>query len=87
MRVTPGCSEAEVVSPIEIRPRWGGAAPLHAVRAVYRSPRGTIASAWRRLKDGAVEVTVTIPANTRGRVILPSGPHAIEAGTYRFTVR
>ena len=70
---------------IEIRPRW--AAPLAAVRAVYRSPRGTIASAWRRLGNGAIEVTVTIPANTRGRVILPSGPQAIEAGTYRFTVR
>jgi alpha-L-rhamnosidase len=70
---------------IEIRPRW--AAPLAAVRAVYRSPRGRIASAWRRLGNGAIEVTVTIPANTRGRVILPSGPQAIEAGTYRFTVR
>jgi alpha-L-rhamnosidase len=72
-------------STIEIRPRW--AAPLDAVRAVYRSPRGTIASAWRRLKNGAVEVTVTIPANTTGRVVLPSGPVAIEAGTYRFIVR
>jgi alpha-L-rhamnosidase len=70
---------------IEIRPRW--AAPFAAVRAVYRSPRGTIASAWRRLGNGAIEVTVTIPANTSGRVILPSGPQAIEAGTYRFTVR
>ena len=71
---------------IEIRPRW--AAGLDSVRAVYRSPRGAIASAWRRLKNGSVEVTVTIPANTRGRVILPSRPPVpIEAGTYRFTVQ
>ena len=71
---------------VEIRPRW--AAPLDSVRATYRSPRGTIASAWRRLKNGSIEVTVTIPANTTGRVYLPSRPPAaIEAGTYRFTVR
>jgi alpha-L-rhamnosidase len=71
---------------IEIRPRW--AAGLDSVRAVYRSPHGTIASAWRRLRNGSTEITVTIPANTTGRVVLPSGPPiAIEAGTYRFTVR
>jgi alpha-L-rhamnosidase len=63
---------------IEIRPRW--AAPLDSVRAVYRSPRGAIASAWRRLKSGAVEVTVTIPANTTGRVVLPvERPEAVVA--------
>ena len=69
---------------MEIRPRWS--ASLASVRAVYRSPRGTIASAWRRLRNGAVEVTVTIPANTTGRVILPSGAKTIAAGTYRFVV-
>jgi alpha-L-rhamnosidase len=70
---------------VEIRPRWD--AGLDSARATYHSPRGPIASAWRRLKNGSIEVTVTIPANTRGRVVLPSGPVAIEAGTYRFVVR
>ena len=70
---------------IAIRPRWS--APLTSVRAVYHSPRGVIASAWRRLENGSIEVTVTIPANTAGRVYLRTGPVSVEAGTYRFVVR
>jgi alpha-L-rhamnosidase len=63
---------------IEIRPRW--ATPLDSVRAVYHSPRGAIASAWRRRRDGSVEVTVTIPANTTARVVLPAAhPGAVSA--------
>ena len=38
--------------------------------ATYRSVRGPIASAWRRRRDGAVAVTVTLPAGTGGRVVL-----------------
>ncbi len=57
-------------SRVEIRPRWS--ATLDSARAMYRSPRGTIVSAWRRRPGGAVDVTVTIPANTSGRVILPA---------------
>ena len=72
-------------SVVEIRPRW--TAGLDSVRAVYRSPRGAITSAWRRLRNGTIEVNVTLPANTRGRVILPSGPRDIQAGAYRFIVR
>ncbi len=63
---------------IEIRPRW--TAPLDSVRAVYRSIRGPITSAWRRRADGSVAVTVTIPANTTGRVVLPTDrPAAVTA--------
>ncbi|HVO33930.1 MAG TPA: family 78 glycoside hydrolase catalytic domain, partial [Gemmatimonadales bacterium] len=73
-------------SAVELRPRWP--AGLDSVHAVYRSPRGTITSTWRRLKSGAVQVTVTIPPNTTGRLFLPSRPPLeIEAGTYRFAVR
>jgi alpha-L-rhamnosidase len=57
-------------SQIAIRPRW--AAPLDSVRAVYRSVRGDIGSAWRRRPDGSILVDVTIPANTTGRVYLPA---------------
>ena len=57
-------------SQIAIRPRW--AAPLDSVRAVYRSVRGDIGSAWRRRPDGSIVVDVTIPANTTGRVYLPA---------------
>ena len=63
---------------IEIRPRW--AAPLDSVRVVYRSPRGTIVSAWRRLASGSVQLTVTIPPNTTGRVFVRSEyPEAVVA--------
>jgi alpha-L-rhamnosidase len=92
-------------SRIEIRPRWSAA--LDSVRAIYRSPRGAIVSGWRRERDGSVVVTVTIPANTAGRVFLSAerppavvgsgarfeglqdgrAAFAVEAGTYRFTVR
>ncbi len=63
---------------IVIRPRWG--ASLDSVRAVYRSVRGPITSAWRRRADGTVAVTVTIPANTTGTVVLPTpDPAAVRA--------
>ena len=57
---------------IVIRPRW--TAGLDSVSAAYRSVRGTIASAWRRRRDGSVAVAVTIPANTTARVELPAAP-------------
>jgi alpha-L-rhamnosidase len=53
---------------IAIRPRWDAA--LDSVRATYHSVRGTITSGWRRRRDGAVVVTITIPANTTGTVYL-----------------
>ena len=70
---------------VELRPRWP--AGLDAVHAVYRSPRGPIASSWQRLKNGRIRVTVSLPPNTTGRLILPSRPPLdIEAGTYRLVV-
>ena len=71
---------------IELRPRWGPG--LDSVHAVYRSPRGPIASSWLRLRDGAIQVTVSLPPNTTGRLFLPSRPpQDLEAGTYRVVVR
>jgi alpha-L-rhamnosidase len=54
------------------------------VRAVYRSPRGAIVSGWRRGRDGSIVVTVTIPANTSGRVFLPAErePAAVGRGAH-----
>lgn len=62
---------------ILIRPRppspaaHPGAAPLQWVRAHYDSPHGRIVSAWRQT-DGRFELDVTIPANTRATVWLPT---------------
>ena len=71
-------SDAVGFDRILLRPRW--AAGLDSVHAVYRSVRGPIASAWRRRPDGAVAVTVTLPANTTGTVVLPTErPGAVTA--------
>ena len=67
---------------IEIRPRWTAA--LDSVRAVYRSPRGPIASGWRRERDGAITVTVNIPPGTTGRVSLPAAKVSVAGRGTRF---
>ena len=80
---------------VVIQPRWN--ATLDSVRAVYHSVRGTITSAWRKQPNGAVVVSVTIPANTSGEVRLPawsekgvSAPGAtfrgMQAGRAVFTI-
>jgi alpha-L-rhamnosidase len=56
---------------ILLHPRWTG--PLDSVRAVYRSVRGPIGSAWTREQDGTVALELTIPANSRGELVLPEG--------------
>jgi len=55
---------------VRIAPRWTSS--LDSVRATYRSPHGTIVSAWHRTAGGTIVVDVTIPANARGVVILPA---------------
>ncbi|HEY8062748.1 MAG TPA: family 78 glycoside hydrolase catalytic domain [Gemmatimonadales bacterium] len=67
---------------IVIQPRWDTA--LDSVRAVYRSVRGAITSAWQRRHDGSVLVTVTIPANTTGEVRLPATSQPIASGGPTF---
>ncbi|MGH7581721.1 MAG: family 78 glycoside hydrolase catalytic domain [Gemmatimonadales bacterium] len=64
-----------------IHPRW--AAGLDSAHAVYRSVRGTIVSSWHRRADGAVLVTVTIPANTAGVVELPAAADRVAAAGIR----
>jgi alpha-L-rhamnosidase len=56
--------------------------PVHWVKAHYDSINGRIASAWRRADDGAFELDVTVPANTRAQVYLPeaSVERATEGG-------
>ena len=54
---------------ILIRPRPGGR--LTGAKASYRSIHGEVASGWRR-KDGALELDVTVPANTTATVHVPA---------------
>lgn len=53
---------------------------LDRVDASFRSPRGTIRSAWSK-HDGVFEWTVTLPANTRATLWLPTDdPASIREG-------
>ncbi len=56
-----------------IRPYPGGT--LRYARAAYQSVYGTIESRWQRRGD-AFSLSVTIPANTRARVYVPSNKEA-----------
>jgi alpha-L-rhamnosidase len=53
---------------ILIQPRPGGG--FTDVKASHQTPYGKVASGWTR-KDGAFELTVEVPPNTRATVRLP----------------
>ncbi len=53
--------------------------PIDGVRSEYDSPRGKIVSAWKQTGD-KFELSVTIPANTTARVILPKAANITERG-------
>lgn len=54
---------------IEIAPVPGG--PLTSAAASYNSPYGLVSSSWE-IKEGIMELTITVPPNTTGKVVLPS---------------
>jgi alpha-L-rhamnosidase len=57
---------------------------LEWARAVYRSVRGPIVSAWHRDGD-AVELEVSIPANVTATVVVPGGDAVdVGPGSHRF---
>lgn len=64
-------------SHILIHPRPGGG--LTYAEATYNSIRGPIASNWRTTK-GALQMTVTIPANTAATVYVPGTGNVMESG-------
>lgn len=66
---------------------------INWVEVVYESPYGAIRSGWKRLSDGTVEWSVTVPPNTtaiaeapQGMNFSPSGGvrQEVVAGTYKF---
>lgn len=69
----------------EIKPLPGGS--LEYARAAYRSRYGKIACGWKKT-DGGYEYSVSVPANTSARVVLPDGAeHVVGAGEYVFTTK
>ena len=58
---------------------------LEWARAVYRSVRGPISSAWRREGD-ELQLEVEIPANVTATVVVPGGePVEVGPGRHAFT--
>lgn len=53
--------------------------PLGRVDAAIDTVRGKIASGWQRLPDGRIRLTVTIPANTRAEIWVPTTGRTVTA--------
>jgi hypothetical protein len=54
------------------------------VTATRETPQGTVRVSWHR-SGATARVTVTVPAGAHASVVLPSGTHAVGAGTATFT--
>lgn len=59
---------------------------LDFAEATVETVRGVVSSSWKR-SNGAVELTVTIPGNTRATVVLPSEEKEIGSGVHTYTVK
>jgi len=66
---------------IVIAPKPGG--KLTKASAELETMYGTVKSAWV-LENNILKLEVTIPANTKAKIVLPSSSHEIGSGTYHF---
>ncbi len=64
-----------------ISPKPGG--HFSHAKAEYNSIYGKVVSGWKKSEDGRYEFEITVPANTKAKVILPDGrTQEYTAGTY-----
>ena len=66
-----------------IAPKEGG--HFTFAKCGYQSVYGTVKSDWRR-EGGKTIYTISVPANTTAKVILPDGERTVHAGEYEFMV-
>ena len=66
-----------------IAPKAGG--HFTFAKCGYQSVYGTVKSDWRR-EGGKTIYTISVPANTTAKVILPGGEKTLTAGEYEFMV-
>jgi alpha-L-rhamnosidase len=59
-----------------------GAAGLSHAEGVVPTVRGDIRVSWQRTAAGGIQLTLTVPPNTRAHVVLPSRTVAVGAGTW-----
>ena len=66
-----------------IAPKVGG--HFMFAKCEYQSVYGKVKSGWER-RNGKAVYTISVPANTTAKVILPDGEKTLTAGEYEFTV-
>lgn len=66
-----------------IAPKAGG--HFTFAKCEYQSVYGKVKSDWRR-ENGKTVYTISVPANTTAKVILPGGEKTLTAGEYEFMV-
>ena len=64
-----------------IAPKVGG--HFTFAKCEYKSVYGKVKSGWRR-EGGKTIYTISVPANTTAKVVLPSGEKTLTAGEYEF---
>ena len=66
-----------------VEPKVGGT--ITQASCEYSGIFGKVKSEWRR-EDNKIIYTITVPANTSVRAILPNGVHILTAGTYTLEI-
>ena len=66
-----------------IAPKAGGRFTF--AKCEYQSVYGKVSCGWRR-EGGKTVYTISVPANTSARIVLPDGERTVTAGEYEFTV-
>ena len=66
-----------------IAPKAGG--HFTFAKCEYQSVYGKVKSDWRR-ENGKTVYTISVPANTSARIVLPDGERTVTAGEYEYTV-
>lgn len=66
---SPGFETIRIRPLLDSRLTWGGGS--------YESVRGKIETDWRLLPAGGYQLSVTLPANTRGEIHIPASAHHV----------
>ena len=66
-----------------IAPKAGG--KFTFTKCEYQSVYGKVSCGWVR-ENGKTVYTISVPANTSARIVLPDGERTVTAGEYEYTV-
>lgn len=60
---------------------------VEQVKAWHRHPYGIVRVEWTRSSQADIALTVALPPNTTGRIVLPDEDVKVGAGSYEFTIK